>query len=90
MVAASQKGLGCPPGLSITCASQKALKVLENRKSPVTSYFASWKKWLPASVPATAFSISCFPLLNWCGHRFTKPTTKGKLPISRRKHRHRA
>jgi alanine-glyoxylate transaminase/serine-glyoxylate transaminase/serine-pyruvate transaminase len=43
VIAASQKGLGCPPGLSVTCASQKALKVLENRKTPVTSYFASWK-----------------------------------------------
>lgn len=50
VIAASQKGLGCPPGLSITCASQRALKVLEERKTPVTSYFASWKKWLPVSV----------------------------------------
>jgi len=47
VIAASQKGLGCPPGLSVTCASQKALKVLENRKSPVTSFYASWKRWLP-------------------------------------------
>jgi len=47
VIAASQKGLGCPPGLSVTCVSQKALKVLETRKTPVTSYFASWKRWLP-------------------------------------------
>jgi alanine-glyoxylate transaminase/serine-glyoxylate transaminase/serine-pyruvate transaminase len=43
----SQKGIGAPPGLSILVASQKALKVAETRKTPVTSYYASWKKWLP-------------------------------------------
>ena len=47
VIAASQKGLGCPPGLSVTCFSQKALKVHETRKAPATSYYASLKKWLP-------------------------------------------
>ncbi|KAI0794015.1 PLP-dependent transferase [Fomes fomentarius] len=47
VLTASQKGLGTPPGLSILVASQKAIQVFENRKSPVTSYYASWKKWLP-------------------------------------------
>ncbi|KAI0372731.1 PLP-dependent transferase [Pilatotrama ljubarskyi] len=47
VLTASQKGLGTPPGLSILLASQKAMKVFEGRKSPVTSYYASWKKWLP-------------------------------------------
>ncbi|KAI9066967.1 PLP-dependent transferase [Trametes sanguinea] len=55
VLTASQKGLGVPPGLSILVASQKAMKVFEGRKSPVTSYYASWKKsgshpplrWLP-------------------------------------------
>lgn len=32
VIGASQKGLSTPPGLSITCVSQRALKVLENRK----------------------------------------------------------
>ncbi|KAF5373320.1 hypothetical protein D9615_007421 [Tricholomella constricta] len=44
VLTASQKGLGAPPGLSIVVASQRAIKT---RKTPVTSYFASWKKWLP-------------------------------------------
>lgn len=48
VVTASQKGLSVPPGLGITVASQKAIKVLEARKSPVTSYYASWKRWLPS------------------------------------------
>ncbi|KAI0629160.1 PLP-dependent transferase [Trametes polyzona] len=47
VLSASQKGLGTPPGLSVLVASQKAVKVFESRKSPVTSYYASWKKWLP-------------------------------------------
>ncbi|BGO92558.1 DnaJ-like protein [Rhodotorula toruloides] len=47
VVGASQKGISVPPGLSITALSQKALSVLENRKTPVSSYFANYKRWLP-------------------------------------------
>lgn len=47
VLAASQKGLGVPPGLCVACASQKAISVFKARKAPPTSYFASWAKWLP-------------------------------------------
>ncbi|KAG6836775.1 hypothetical protein H0H93_003553 [Arthromyces matolae] len=47
VLTASQKGLGTPPGLSILVASQRAMKVYQTRASPITSYYASWKKWLP-------------------------------------------
>ncbi|KAK0488885.1 pyridoxal phosphate-dependent transferase [Armillaria novae-zelandiae] len=47
ILTASQKGLGTPPGLSILVASARAIKVFENRKVPVASYYASWQKWLP-------------------------------------------
>ncbi|KAI9483186.1 MAG: pyridoxal phosphate-dependent transferase [Benjaminiella poitrasii] len=47
MVTGSQKGLGTPPGLSIVIASQKALKVAQNRKTPIRSYYSNWTKWLP-------------------------------------------
>ncbi|KIJ55397.1 hypothetical protein M422DRAFT_63486 [Sphaerobolus stellatus SS14] len=47
VLTATQKGLGTPPGLSIVVASERAIKVFETRKSRVTSYYASWKKWLP-------------------------------------------
>jgi len=47
VLTASQKGLGAPPGLSILVASQRAIKVFQTRRTPVTSYFASWQKWLP-------------------------------------------
>ncbi|KAJ9092558.1 hypothetical protein QFC21_006789 [Naganishia friedmannii] len=47
VISATQKGLGVPPGLSVLCASQKAIKVFEHRKTPPSSYYISWKKWLP-------------------------------------------
>ncbi|KAI0272689.1 PLP-dependent transferase [Gloeopeniophorella convolvens] len=47
IVTASQKGLGAPPGLSIVIASEKAVKVFESRTKPVTTFYASWKRWLP-------------------------------------------
>ncbi|CAJ0915735.1 7941_t:CDS:2, partial [Entrophospora sp. SA101] len=40
VMTASQKGIGVPPGLSI-------LQVFKKRKSPITSYYASWANWLP-------------------------------------------
>jgi alanine-glyoxylate transaminase/serine-glyoxylate transaminase/serine-pyruvate transaminase len=47
VLTASQKGLGCPPGLMILAASPKAVKAFENRKTPPNSYYASWAKWIP-------------------------------------------
>ncbi|KAG8958126.1 hypothetical protein FRC03_009442 [Tulasnella sp. 419] len=47
VLSASQKGLGTPPGLSIVCVSQRAMKVLHQRQTPVSSYYASWKRWMP-------------------------------------------
>ncbi|KAG5647869.1 hypothetical protein DXG03_007793 [Asterophora parasitica] len=48
VITASQKGLGAPPGLSILIASQRAIKTFQTRKTPVTSYFASWKNTEPS------------------------------------------
>lgn len=47
VLTASQKGVGAPSGLSIFFASARALKVVETRKTPVGSYFASIPRWLP-------------------------------------------
>ncbi|KAI1616878.1 alanine-glyoxylate transaminase [Exophiala viscosa] len=44
---ASQKAIGCPPGLSIMMVSEKAMNVFKSRKSPPGSYYASFKNWLP-------------------------------------------
>lgn len=47
VLTASQKALGVPPGLCLLLASPRAMKVFHERKGPESSYFASWKKWLP-------------------------------------------
>ncbi|CAG8454559.1 5923_t:CDS:2 [Diversispora eburnea] len=47
VLTASQKALGVPPGLSIVIASERAIEVFKQRKSPITSYYASWAHWLP-------------------------------------------
>lgn len=47
VLTASQKGLGCPPGLMILAASKKALAKFEKRTTPPSSYYASWAKWIP-------------------------------------------
>lgn len=43
----SQKGIGCPPGLSILMWSGRALDAVKTRKSPPASYYASVNNWLP-------------------------------------------
>ncbi|KAL9082752.1 MAG: hypothetical protein Q9159_006212 [Coniocarpon cinnabarinum] len=47
VITASQKALGCPAGLSIVMASQRAINVLKARRTKPNSYFASWANWLP-------------------------------------------
>jgi alanine-glyoxylate transaminase/serine-glyoxylate transaminase/serine-pyruvate transaminase len=48
VMTASQKGIAVPAGLSILMVSDRAISVFKNRKSRPTSYFASWKNWLPS------------------------------------------
>lgn len=43
----SQKAVGVPPGLALLVASQKAIGVWKNRKTPVGNYYADWSNWLP-------------------------------------------
>jgi len=47
VVTASQKAIGCPPGLSIVYTSGRAIQVSKNRKTPPGSYYASIANWLP-------------------------------------------
>ncbi|KAI8902570.1 pyridoxal phosphate-dependent transferase [Globomyces pollinis-pini] len=47
VMTASQKAIGVPPGLALMVVSQRALKVANSRVSPPTTYFGSFKKWLP-------------------------------------------
>lgn len=48
VITASQKAIGCPPGLSISMFSGRAIEVYKNRKTPPASYFGSFKNWLPS------------------------------------------
>ncbi|KAI9711415.1 MAG: hypothetical protein M1812_007160 [Candelaria pacifica] len=47
VLTASQKGIGCPAGLSILMASGRAIETFKARRTPPSSYFASFKNWLP-------------------------------------------
>ncbi|KAI9714297.1 MAG: hypothetical protein M1820_000258 [Bogoriella megaspora] len=47
VITASQKAIGCPAGLSIVMASGRAIETFKSRKTPPSSYFGSWKNWLP-------------------------------------------
>lgn len=44
---ASQKAIGVPPGLALMVVSKRALQVSADRKAAPTTYFGSFKKWLP-------------------------------------------
>jgi alanine-glyoxylate transaminase/serine-glyoxylate transaminase/serine-pyruvate transaminase len=48
VMTASQKGIGCPAGLSILMASERAIQTFKARTHRATSYFASWKNWMPS------------------------------------------
>ena len=47
VLTASQKAICIPAGLSILMVSGRAIDVFKNRKTRLTSYFGSWKNWLP-------------------------------------------
>lgn len=47
VLTASQKAIGCPPGLCIMMCSGRAIESFKGRKSPPASYYASMKNWLP-------------------------------------------
>lgn len=47
VLTASQKAIGVPPGLALLMASEKAMEVWKNRKTPVPNYYADWGNWLP-------------------------------------------
>ncbi|KIJ15900.1 hypothetical protein PAXINDRAFT_176387 [Paxillus involutus ATCC 200175] len=88
VLTASQKGLGTPPGLSIVVASQKAIKALENRSTPVRAYYASWKKWLPIMKAYEADTAAYFaaPPVNliYAYHASLSHITQGPVSLEER------
>lgn len=55
----SQKAMSAPPGLTMICLSDKAMVAMENRKTPVASFYANLMifktyyedKWFPYTMP---------------------------------------
>ncbi|KAL1304721.1 hypothetical protein AAFC00_003668 [Neodothiora populina] len=92
VLTASQKGIGCPAGLSIVMASGRAIERFNSRKVPPTSYFGSWKNWLPIMQNYEAGKPSYFatpsPQLIHALH--TTLTQITSVPLSSRFEAHRA
>lgn len=60
VLTASQKAIGCPPGLSILMLSGRALDRFKNRQTPPSSYYASLGNWLPIMQNYENFKPSYF------------------------------
>lgn len=60
VLTASQKGIGCPAGLSIIMVSGRGIEAFKARKSRPGSYFASFKNWLP-STSFPSYPVPMFP-----------------------------
>jgi aspartate aminotransferase-like enzyme len=58
VLTASQKGIGCPAGLSIVMASGRAIERFKARKTRPTSYYGSWKNWLPSTLTSQLLRYS--------------------------------
>ncbi|MCJ1435474.1 hypothetical protein MMC27_004847 [Xylographa pallens] len=92
VLTASQKAIGCPAGLCIMMCSGRAIEVFKNRRTPPTSYFGSFKNWLPIMQNYEAKKPSYFatpsPQLIHALH--TSLTQILSIPLSDRFARHRA
>ncbi|PYH41533.1 alanine--glyoxylate transaminase [Aspergillus saccharolyticus JOP 1030-1] len=60
VLTASQKAIGCPPGLSILMLSGRALDTFKARKTAPASYYASIANWLPIMQNYENFKPSYF------------------------------
>lgn len=92
VLTASQKGIGCPPGLMLLSASKKALAAFQNRKTPPTSYFASWSKWLPVMQAYEAGTGAYFATpptnLIYALNQSLSDITKKGIPLEQRFQKH--
>ncbi|KAL1886445.1 hypothetical protein Plec18167_000376 [Paecilomyces lecythidis] len=60
VLTASQKAIGCPPGLSILMLSERAINRFKSRQSPPASYYASLNNWVPIMQNYEALKPSYF------------------------------
>jgi alanine-glyoxylate transaminase / serine-glyoxylate transaminase / serine-pyruvate transaminase len=89
---ASQKAIGCAPGLSIVMCSERAMDTFRSRKSPPGSYYASFKNWLPIMQNYEAKKPSYFatPPTQLIHALHTSLTQVLSRPLSERFERHHA
>lgn len=80
VLTASQKAIGCPPGLSIMMLSGRAIERFQQRKSPPASFYASLKNWLPSKSFKYNAELTIFVLHTAQSCKTTKPKS---LPTSR-------
>lgn len=92
VLTASQKGIGCPPGLSLLAISPRALEVFEKRQSPPPTYYASWTRWLPVMRAYQSGSPAYFgtPPTNliYALHQSLKTILHGPASLAERVQRH--
>ncbi|PKI85962.1 hypothetical protein MVES_000376 [Malassezia vespertilionis] len=92
IMTASQKGLGCPPGLCIVMAGPRAIQALESRKSPAT-YYLNWNRWIPVMKSYEAGTPIYFgtPPTNliYALHQSLKTITEGPVSLQERYKMHR-
>lgn len=60
VLTASQKAIGCPPGLSILMLSGRAVETFKARKTPPSSYYSSLANWIPIMQNYENFKPSYF------------------------------
>ncbi|GAK64453.1 PLP-dependent transferase [Moesziomyces antarcticus] len=92
VLTATQKGLGCPPGLMVLAASKKAIAAFEKRTVPPNSYFASWSRWLPVMKAYEAGTGAYFATpptnLIYALHASLTTITKGSPSLEERFQQH--
>jgi alanine-glyoxylate transaminase/serine-glyoxylate transaminase/serine-pyruvate transaminase len=53
----SQKALAVPPGLAIVAFNQHAMKIRQNRRTPIRTYYGDIQRWIPVlNDPASYFA----------------------------------
>ncbi|KAI9819423.1 MAG: hypothetical protein M1832_003986 [Thelocarpon impressellum] len=92
VLTASQKGIGCPAGLSIMMTSGRAMEALKARKTPPSTYYASMLNWLPVMQNYEAKTASYFAtpspqLIHALHTALTQILSQG--PLSQRFEKHR-
>ena len=84
----SQKGLGCPPGLSLVVASPRVISGLEKRSSPIPAYYVSWQRWVPVmkSLEARTPAYFATPPTNlvYAVHASLKSIMEGSISLDER------